>query len=142
MKKIYNMAVTILPASHPLLAGHDEGLRGEHRRNVWSGRNMHAIFEKNIPARNPKPSGGSKRIMHFNVDDDVDGDGHFDDDGDEGDDDDDDDGEDDDGEDDDDNASALCEQLCRRLCTKSPGQVLCRSCCSRSLCRAICTRCL
>lgn len=55
------MAVTILPASHPLLAGHDEGLRGEHRTNVWSGRNIHAIFAKeHIPARDPKPSGESK----------------------------------------------------------------------------------
>ena len=32
-------------------------------------------LQKNIPARDPKPSGGSKRIMHFNVDDDDDDDG-------------------------------------------------------------------
>ena len=41
-----------------------------------------------------------------------------------------------------DSARSLCEELCRRSCTRSPWQVLCRSCCARSLCKAICTKCL
>ena len=38
--------------------------------------------------------------------------------------------------------SALCEDVCRRSCARSPWEVPCRSSCARSLRKAICTRCL